>query len=46
MKNDQKNLIYPSVPFSHMLEQLMGAVLDKSYKGHLNHHIWSLNLNL
>ena len=46
MKNDQKNPIYPSIQFACMLEQLMAAVQDKSYKGHLNHHIWSLNLNL
>ena len=46
MKNDQKNPIYPSVPFSCMLEQLIAAVQHKSYKGHLFNHIWSLNLNL
>ena len=46
MKNDQKNPIYPSVLFSCMLEQLIGAVQHKSYKWHLNNHIWSLNLNL
>ena len=46
MKNDQKNPIYPSVPFSCMLEQLIAAVQHKSNKGHLNNHIWSLNLNL
>ena len=46
MKNDQKNPIYPSVPFSCMLEQLIAAVEDKSYEWHLNIHIWSLNLNL
>ena len=45
MKNDQKNQIYLYVPFSCMLEQLIVAVLDKSNKGHLNNHIWSLNLN-
>ena len=32
--------------FSCMLEQLMAAVQAKSYKWHLNPHIWSLNLNL
>ena len=46
MKNDQNNPIYPSVPFSCMLAQLMDAVQAKSYKWHLNLHIWSLNLNL
>ena len=46
MKNYQKNSRNPSVPFSCMLEQLIGAVQHKSYKGHLNNHIWSLNLNL
>ena len=46
MKNDQKNPIYPSVPFSCMLEQLIAAVQHKSIKGHLNNHIWGLNLNL
>ena len=46
MKNDQKNPIYPSVSFSCMIEQLMAAVLDKSYEWHLNNHMWSLNLNL
>ena len=39
MKNYQKNSRNPSVPFSCMLEQLIAA-------GHLNNHIWSLNLNL
>ena len=46
MKNDKKNPIYPSVPFSCMLEQLIAIVWDQSYKWHLNIHIWSLNLNL
>ena len=46
MKNDQKNPIYPSVPFSCMLEQLFATVQDKSNEWHLNPHIWSLNLNL
>ena len=46
MKNYQKNSRNPSVPFSCMLEQLIAAVQHKSYKGHLNNHIWSLNLNL
>ena len=46
MKNDQKNPIYPSVPFSRMLEQLMTTVLENSIKWHLNNHMWSLNLNL
>ena len=46
MKNYQKNSRNPSVPFSCMLEQLIGAVQHKSIKWHLNNHIWSLNLNL
>ena len=46
MKNDQKNPIYPSVPFSCILEQLMTTVQDNSIKWHLRNHIWSLNLNL
>ena len=46
MKNDQKNPIYPSVPVSCMLEQLMTTVQDNSIKWHLNNHMWSLNLNL
>ena len=46
MKNDQKNLIYPSIPFSCMLEQLMTTVQGKSNEWHLNIHIWGLNLNL
>ena len=46
MKNDQKNPIYPSVPFPCMLEQLMTTVQDNSIKWHLRNHIWSLNLNL
>ena len=46
MKNDQKNPIYLSVPFSCMLEQPIVVVLDKTNKGHLNLHIWSLNLKL
>ena len=46
MKNDQKNPIYPSVPFSCMLEQLIPGDQVKSIKWHLNSHIWSLNLNL
>ena len=46
MKNDQKNPIYPSVPFSCMLEQLIAVFYHKSIKWHLNNHIWSLNLNL
>ena len=45
MKNDQKNPIYPSVPFSRMLEQLMTTVLENSIKWHLNNHMWSLNFN-
>ena len=46
MKNDQKNPIYPSVPLSCMLDQLIPADQVKSIKWHLNIHIWSLNLNL
>ena len=46
MKNDQKNPIYPYVPFSCMLEQLIAADQHKSYKWHFNIHIWSLNFNL
>ena len=46
MKNDQKNPIYPSVPLSCMIEQLMTTVKDNSIKWHLNNHMWSLNLNL
>ena len=46
MKNDQKNPIYPSVPFSCMLEQLVTTVQDKWNEWHLNNHMWSLNLNL
>ena len=29
-----------------MFEQWVSSVLDKTNKGHLNNHIWSLNLNL
>ena len=46
MKNYQKNSRNPSVPFSCMFEQWLSSVLDKTNKGHLNNHIWSLNLNL
>ena len=46
MKNYQKNPIYPSVPFSCMLEQPKATVYDNLNKWHLNSHIWSLNLNL
>ena len=46
MKNHQKNSRNPSVPFSCMFEQCLSSVLDKTNKGHLNNHIWSLNLNL
>ena len=46
MKNDQKNPIYPSVPFSCMFEQPKVAVYDNLHNWHLNKHIWSLNLNL
>ena len=46
MKNYQKNSTNPSVPFSCMFEQCLSSVLDKTNKGHLNLHIWSLNLKL
>ena len=46
MKNYQKNSRNPSVPFSCMFEQCLSSGLDKTNKGHLNNHIWSLNLNL
>ena len=46
MKNYQKNPIYPSVPFSCMLEQLMTTVKDNSIKWHLNNHMCCLYLNL
>ena len=46
MKNDQKNPIYPSVPFSCMFEQTKVAVYDNLRNWHLNNHIRSLNLNL
>ena len=46
MKNDQKNPIYPSVPFSCMFEQLKSAVYNNLNKWHLKCLMWSLNLNL
>ena len=46
MKNDQKNPIYPSVPFSCMFGQPKVAVYGNLHNWHLNKHIWSLNLNL
>ena len=46
MKNYQKNLRNLFMAFSCMLEQVMTTVQDKSFKWHLNLHIWSLNLNL
>ena len=46
MKNDQKNPIYPSVPFACMFEQPKVAVYGNLHNWHLNKHIWSLNLNL
>ena len=46
MKNDQKNSIFPSVPFSCMSEQLKSAVYNNLNKWHLKCLIWSLNLNL
>ena len=45
MKNDQKNPIYPSVPFACMFEQPKLAVYGNLHNWHLNKHIWSLNLN-
>ena len=45
MKNDQKNPIYPSVPFSCMFEKPKVAVYGNVHNWHLNKHIWSLNLN-
>ena len=45
MKNDQKNPIYPYVPFSCMFEQPKVAVYGNLHNWHLNKHIWSLNLN-
>ena len=45
MKNDQKNPIYPYVPFSCMFEQLKSTVYNKLNNWQLNKHIWSLNLN-
>ena len=45
MKNDQKNPIYPSVPFACMFEQPKVAVYGNLHNWHLNKHIWSLNLN-
>ena len=45
MKNDQKNPIYPYVPFSCMFEQPKVAVSGNLLNWHLNKHIWSLNLN-
>ena len=46
MKNDQKNSIYPSVPFSCMFEQLTATVYDNLNKWHFKCPMWSLNLNL
>ena len=45
MKNDQKNPIYPYVPFACMFEQPKVAVYGNLHNWHLNKHIWSLNLN-
>ena len=45
MKNDQKNPIYPSVPFSCMFEQPKVAVYGNLHNWHVNKHIWSSNLN-
>ena len=46
MKNDQKNPIYPSVPFSCMFDQLISAIYNNLNKWHLKCLMWSLNLNL
>ena len=46
MKNDQKNPIYPSVPFSCMFEQLKSSVYNNLNKWQLKCLMWSLNLNL
>ena len=46
MKDDQKNPIYPSIPFSCMFEQCLSSVWDNTNKGHLNNHMWGWNLNL
>ena len=45
MKNNQKNPIYPSVPFSCMFEQLIHADQAKPINWHMNNHIWSLHMN-
>ena len=42
---DQKNPIFPSVPFACMFEQPKVAVYGNLHNWHLNKHIWSLNLN-
>ena len=44
MKNDQKNPIYPSVPFACMFEQPKVDVYVNLHILQLNKHIWSLNL--
>ena len=44
MKNDQKNPIYPSLPFACMFEQPKVAVYGNLHNWHLNKHTWSLNL--
>ena len=46
MKNDQKNSIYPSVPFSCMTNQPIHAVYMKTHLWHLKGLILELHLNL
>ena len=46
MKNDQKNSIYPSVPFSWMSNQPIHAVYMKTHLWHLKGLILELHLNL
>ena len=45
MKNDQENSIFPSVPFSCMLEQLKVSELDQTNKWHFKCLIWSWHMN-
>ena len=45
-ENDQKNSIYPSVPFSCMFEQLTSTVYDNLNRWYLKCLVWSSNLNL
>ena len=46
MKNDQKNSIYPSVPFSCMTNQPIHAVYMKTHLWHLKGLKLELHLNL